>query len=226
MAILDRELCDLCRGLYEYPGDLPVTWDYKEASDATDYAFAVKSINGVTVVVSRGSADPLDWIHDFEAFPVTPGDAPQFGPVHFGFSIGAKATAQKVLAKAPYKKLIVVTGHSLGAAHTDGLTGYLKQAGFPPLARVVFGEPKPGYQQFADYIKDVPARAYRNAAGVIGDPVTAVPFRLTELPWVHPCAQIDIIGRPHDPDAWGIFAPHRIQYYAGAMASTTTGTNA
>ena len=200
MPILDRDLAELCRGLYEFPGDAPVTWDYRQDGETADYAFAVKVLGSITVVVSRGSEDPLDWIHDFEALPVTPSTAPEFGPVHIGFNVGARDAATRVLDSAPYRKTIVVTGHSLGAAHADELTGYLIKAGFPPLARVVFGEPKPGYQQFADYIKAVPSRAYRNGAGLLGDPVTSVPFTFTHLPFVHPCAQTDVRQEPRSGD--------------------------
>ncbi len=220
--ILDRDIAELCQGAYAYPGDDPVTWDYVDDGAGTGVKLMVKEVNGISVLIFPGTENIQDCIRDLEAVAETPLDDPAFGPVHWGGHQGV-AVAIKRLNNV-FGPRFIVAGHSLGAMRADNAVGYLIQAGTPPLARVVFGEPRPGFQKFADYIASVPARAYRNEAGIVGDPVTAVPFKLSNMPYVHPSKQIGFTSDPSWNDLWGPVAPHRIQYYVDGLKGVATGT--
>ncbi|SIO38681.1 Lipase (class 3) [Bradyrhizobium erythrophlei] len=89
---------------------------------------------------------------------------------------------------------VIVTGHSLGAARAAVMCGLMVADGAAPAARVVFGEPKPGLMDFAERIKDVPARSYRNGDALHHDLVTDVPFSFPPLQYVHPTPIVPDLG--------------------------------
>jgi hypothetical protein len=94
-------------------------------------------------------------------------------------------------------------------------------AGIVPVGRVVFGEPRPGFQPLADLISSIKeSRSYRN--GKFGtfehDFVTDVPYRIGPLQYVHPTPLIDVSALPPLADAWGVFAYHHMPLYAQAIA--------
>jgi hypothetical protein len=94
-------------------------------------------------------------------------------------------------------------------------------AGIVPVGRVVFGEPRPGFQPLADLISSIKeSRSYRN--GKFGtfehDFVTDVPYRIGALQYVHPTPLIDVSALPPPADEWGIFAYHHMPLYAQAIA--------
>jgi hypothetical protein len=179
---------------------------------------------GADVIVFRGSTTLQDWLRDAEAV-ANPVESAGLGPVHPGFNAGLTAVWQELMARRAAGQLsprVVVTGHSLGAARATLMTGYLVQGGAAPIARYVFGEPRPGFARLAEIIKDVPAFSYRNGDNAEDpsgfDLVTSVPFRFFPELYVHPSPLIDVRADPPATDEWGVFRWHHIQLYCDALA--------
>ncbi len=56
MPITDKDVADLCVGIYAYPGSPPVTWDrFDDGDDSDQICWSVKVVDGCDVVVFRGS---------------------------------------------------------------------------------------------------------------------------------------------------------------------------
>src|SRR5260370_7780623 len=88
MPITDKDVADLCVGIYKYPGSPPVTWDrFDDGQDSDQICWGVKVIDGCDVVVFRGSTTFEDWRRDFDAWAYPFGHA-KIGPVHPGFLLG------------------------------------------------------------------------------------------------------------------------------------------
>jgi hypothetical protein len=92
--------------------------------------------------------------------------------------------------------------------------------GTAPVARVVLGEPKPGLLDFAERIKAVPARSYRNGDELHHDLVTDVPFSFPPLQYVHPTPIVPVCCKPQGDEfaQLGIFAWHHVELYETALA--------
>lgn len=232
----DAAIAALCNGIYDYPGYAPVVWDHLELPEQDNgICWGVKQFGGVDVIVLRGSTTQQDWIRDFAALadPFTgaesaflkvlafkisgaPSDHAFLGPVHPGFLAGMED------AWAAMKPLIgsrvIVSGHSLGAGRAAILTGLMVHDGRPPLARVVFGEPRPGFPPLAKLISSVTARSYRNGNGVLYDLVTDVPMPIGPEDYVHPCPLTDVCEEPGPKwtEQWGVFAWHAMPLYLRA----------
>lgn len=177
----------------------------------------VKVVDGCDVLVFRGSTSFEDWRRDFDAWAPPFGHS-KIGPVHPGFLLGLDQVLQEYEQKASGK--LLVAGHSLGAGRASILCGLAVVAGIVPVGRVVFGEPRPGYQQLADLIDPIEdGRSYRN--GKFGtfehDFVTDVPYRIGLLQYVHPTPLTDVSALPPADDPWGIFAYHHVTLYAEAV---------
>jgi hypothetical protein len=218
--ISDLTLAKLCESLYAYPGQQPETWaHYDDGAYSDGVCWAVKEIEDCSIVVLRGSTTAEDWRRDFQAF-ANPFHHDDLGPVHPGFLSGMRTVARELTATVPFSNKIILTGHSLGAARASILTGLLalgRRDGV--IARVVFGEPRPGFQPLADLIKDVPGRSYRNVANGTHDLVTDVPFSIPPEDYVHPTALIDVSAAPGADLAarWGPFALHHMGLYVQAL---------
>ena len=115
----------------------------------------------------------------------------------------------------------IVTGHSLGAARAAVLSALMMVDGVPPVARVVFGEPKPGLLDFAKLIAGIPGRSYRNGDDTHHDLITDVPFSFPPMQYVHPTPIIPVCCRPGDSEFadLGVFAWHHVQLYLAALAA-------
>jgi hypothetical protein len=140
------------------------------------------------------------------------------GPIHQGFGLGMDRCWARI--KAQTKGPWIVGGHSLGAGRADVLTGLMVEDGCPPLARVVFGEPKPGFKRLADYISGIPGRSYRNGNPQHHDLVTDVPLTFPPEEYVHPTPLIEVDCEPDAAvvERWGAFRYHHMPLYAGALA--------
>jgi Lipase (class 3) len=219
MPITDKDIADLCVGIYKYPDSPPVTWDrFDDGDDSDQICWGVKVIDGCDVLVFRGSATFEDWRRDFDAW-ANPFGHSKIGPVHPGFLLGLTQVLDEYRHAASGK--LLVTGHSLGAARASILCGLAIVAGIVPVGRVVFGEPRPGFQPLADLISSIKeSRSYRN--GKFGtfehDFVTDVPYRIGPLQYVHPTPLIDVSALPPPADEWGVFAYHHMPLYAQAIA--------
>jgi hypothetical protein len=218
--ITDRAIAELCVALYAYPGNPPMTWDYHDPGEYDGVCWALKCIDDTDVIILRGSTTQADWIHDAEtwAAPVTRYE--WMGPVHYGFSCGMERMWDDVKKRIGGLD-VIVAGHSLGAGRACILTALMTADKRPPSARVCFGEPRPGYAQLGEFIKDVPARSYRNAGAWGHDLVTDVPFTLPEFPFVHPMPLIDIDVPPDQEivSRWSVFAGHHLPLYVRGLAA-------
>ena len=111
-----------------------------------------------------------------------------------------------------------IAGHSLGAARASLFTGLMVLDGKPPVRRLCFGEPRPGFPQAAGIIANVRSRSYRNANGRAHDLVTDVPFTSWIEDYVHPTPLVPICAPPSDADVQRdiFFAWHAMRLYASA----------
>ena len=219
MPITDKDVADLCAGIYAYPSLPAVTWDrFDDGEDSDQICWGVKVVDGCDVLVFRGSTNFEDWRRDFDAWAKPFGHS-KIGPVHPGFLLGLDQVLHEYLQNASGK--LLVAGHSLGAGRASILCGLAVVAGIVPVGRVVFGEPRPGFQQLADVIAPIKeSRSYRNGKpGTFEhDFVADVPYRIGLLQYVHPTPLMDISAPPLPDDEWGIFGYHHMQLYAQAVA--------
>ena len=210
----DLQCAELCVGIYGYSGEPTVSWDHLELPQTDDgICWGLKRLDGYDVFVLRGSATIEDWWRDFD-FIGELDTHPVLGDVHAGFFDGMPEawSAMQALLQQP----LVITGHSLGAGRAAIVAGLAIASGVVPVRRIVFGEPKPGFQQLADLLSNVPAASYRNGNDISHDPVTDVPIGLK---YVHPSALTDVSAQPPVLDPWGPLAWHHMQLYRDALKS-------
>lgn len=216
----DAELATLaCVDIYK-PTVLTDGWDHVDAGMDSGVFWALKRLAGFDVVDFRGSIDRLDWLRDFRA----QAQKTHIGHVHSGFWSGMeKMWAQ---AKPLLTQPAIVCGHSYGAAHAGILAGLMVADGMAPVARVVFGEPKPGLLDFAKFIEGVPGRSYRNGGGLFHDLVTDLPPSFPPQQYVHPSPVIPVCCRPTDEEfeADGPCAWHHGHLYETALHVLETQT--
>jgi hypothetical protein len=212
MLPTDTDVVALCAAIYNYADGPAVAWDHFDQGDDDGVCWGLKRLAGADVIVYRGSTTFEDWVRDLDAAPIlTP-----IGHVHDGFHAGMQRASAE--ARALLKQPAIVSGHSLGAARAAIATAYLTRYGVPPVARVVFGEPKPGFADLAQAIVASPGRSYRNGDGTHHDLITDVPFSFPPLDYVHPTPIIPVCAPPAADDRWGAFSWHHIQLYEAALA--------
>jgi len=219
MSLTDLDVANLVNGIYAYPGDPAIAWDHFDSGASDDDVYwAVKIVNGVSVVVFRGSTTAEDWERDAEtAFWVDR----DLGEVHLGFLQGMKDVWQEV---GPTLKAgaWVSSGHSLGAARAQILAALGVVAACPPAAVVVLGEPRPCFAKMAGILAAYPNRSYRNRDSDGHDLVTDLPPYLPPaFPYVHGGYSrplIDISQSPSDPNDWSPFRYHHMPPYQAAVS--------
>jgi lipase (class 3) len=218
----DKDVADLCVGIYAYPGLPAATWDrFDDGKDSDQICWGVKIVDDCDVLVFRGSTTFEDWRRDFNVW-ADPSVHSKIGPVHPGFLDGLDQVLQEYqeFRGNPGRKL-VVAGHSLGAGRASILCGLAIVAGIVPAGRVVFGEPRPGFPALAQLLSSIPdSRSYRNGKfnSFEHDLVTDVPVRIGPLQYVHPTRLIEVSALPPPDDEWGVFSYHHMQLYARALA--------
>lgn len=202
--LTDLEIVNICVALHQ-PAQPTGYWDFLWPIDGS-YC-ALKRAGGYDVVVWRGSTTPLDWFEDLVS--EVPIWDRELGHCAGGFLAGMRGAQS--LVDAEITQPVIVTGHSLGAAHAAPYAAHLCAQGCPPVALVNFGEPRPGFERVRDLLKDVPARSYRNRM----DPVTEVPVLGTEKfdLYVHSRELTPLSVFPPDPDSWGDVADHHLDLY-------------
>lgn len=166
--ISDPDIVDLAAATY-----VNFKWDYFYKNDKV-YC-GVKHVNGIAVAAFRGSVTTPDWLHDLDALPY---QTPDIGTIHMGFYEGVADAVPALLPQL--KGPLVITGHSLGAAHAALFAGKLTAAGVPVSRLVLCGSPRPGFSRLASILVPVPKASYKNRF----DPVTCVP---TDPPYMHVC---------------------------------------
>ena len=148
----DAAIVALCAEIYR-PSAIAGSFDHYDAGMDDGICWALKRLDGFDVVIFRGSVTLWDWLRDFRAL-ATPS---RIGHVHNGFHAGMEhmwADLKPLLSQPT-----IVAGHSLGAARADVLAALMTVDGVPPVARVVFGEPKPGLLDFARLIAGIAVAA-------------------------------------------------------------------
>lgn len=206
----DADLAGLCAGVYGKGS--PVAWDHFDAGEDDGVCWALKRLPGYDVIVLRGSVDLQDWLADFNAVPITT----RIGTVHAGFFAGMERAWRDI--RALLNQPAIITGHSLGAARASILTGLMVQDGISAAARVVFGEPKPGFVDLAILILGIVGRSYRNGDGTHHDLVTDVPFSFPQLDFTRSSPLISVCALPASDDR-GPFRFHHIELYQAALAA-------
>jgi hypothetical protein len=115
----------LCRGIYAYPGDVPVQWDARQ--DTAGVAWAIKFNGDQAFVVFRGSDTLFDWLRDLTGFDPAINNHAIFGPMWDGFLIGMVETWAAIKPLVASAAEVIFTGHSLGAARAGVASGYALQ---------------------------------------------------------------------------------------------------
>jgi hypothetical protein len=203
-----------------HDGSSAFTYYQSGATDA-DVCWAAQVVDGVTLILLRGSVNFKDWVKDLDAF-ADPFAHATLGPVNEGFFLGAeKAWADiQVHTQPPW----IVSGHSLGAARSAYLAAFMTLAGHPPLARVAFAEPKPGFRQLADIIAKVPQFSYRNGDAHLHDLITDYPLTFPPEDYVHPSPLLEVTASPSLAEyaELAVLAWHRMALYAKAVSQIAT----
>jgi Lipase (class 3) len=216
MMITDQGIAALCEASYAQTGGPLVPWDTWEDGTANNgVVYGIKVVDGIDVVIFRGSTTFLDWWCDLDIRSPACVEHPELGRLHQGFYTGMEETWRKIRARGTAQ--MIFAGHSLGAARANILTALARLDGIAPLRKVMFGEPKSGMPELAEITKAVPGASYRNGDNVWHDDVTAVPYYLPTEPWSH---DRDLTLVRADPPAfheWGFFAWHAIPLYVRAL---------
>lgn len=209
--LTDLQIAIICNSLYsEQPSG------YWDAVFPTDGSYsALKWVSGYLVLVRRGSVTPTDWL-ERDLTSIIPVWDDELGHCGSGFLTDMRQTVtmlDKIIGDAP----LIVTGHSLGAAVASLYVAHRVKIGKPPVASVVFGEPRPGFERIKDIHKTVPGSAYRN----VQDPVTQVPFLgipETTLDLYTNSRNLKQLGALPDPgDLWGSVADHHMPLYVKGL---------
>lgn len=213
------QIADLLLALY---GGATGSFDFVEYGTADDQVcWALKRVDGVDVVLLRGSYNAGDWLRDFTAITWPMVMMGGLGPVHPGFAQGmAKMWSElQTRSSGPW----IVAGHSLGAGRAAILSGMMVLTGKPPVRRVGLGEPKPGFRRLAEVLANVPCDNYRNGDSYHHDLVTDVPLSFPPEDYVHSSALTFITAKPPEDDQWGVFAWHHMELYRAALEAAGAG---
>lgn len=220
--ITNRAMADLCVAIYNYNG-VKSTWDYLLGDDTTEPSavyVGIKRIGNVDAMIFRGSASDEDWMHDAMTWSHDIHTHPRIGPVHAGGYEGMEVALDLLVPQLRYDAEWQIGGHSLGAMRSVFAAALLKDTLRKPDGVTVFGCPRPGFRQLADFMSDVPGVSYRNTAvaGRGHDYVTDVPFTLPKFPFVPWRTLSDVHAPPPINDEWGLFAYHHMPLYRGGVA--------
>lgn len=221
--ITDHRATELCAALYGRITDTPVKFSLIDYGDDDGVCWAVAQEGEDDVVVLRGSVTPEDWLKDVMALPYA---SRRLGPVHHGFYLGLDNVWNDLQPVLRRNAPTILVGHSLGAARAALLAGFMVTDNRSPVARIVFGEPKPAFQRLADITKDIPTRSYRCGNGQEHDAITDLPFTLPRLGllYVRQSILIDVPGEAMPNDPFDMFTFHHIELYMKATKEAAHGT--
>lgn len=206
----------LALSLYGHPSAVAVDWA-KRVDEPI--CWGLVKIGGIWYLVFRGSVTRNDWEHDFEALPMWVEELQSH--VHPGFHDGIKdivGQASAMIGSDDY----VVAGHSLGAGRAAIAAGYTIMSLHRPIARVTWGEPRPGFGDLARVLAEIPNYNFLNGSGADYDRVTDVPFT---LPFAWYCAGAPhlFVDEPPTAEFNGMFAWHNFLLYNAAMNKLPDG---
>lgn len=216
ISATDIVAADLCSRIYQLPGDKPVAWSWYDDGSDDGLCHGVVKIDGLWYWCFRGSVTAQDWFDDFEAAAVY--DTILHAHVHPGFNRGVMRAWDRVksIVDGPW----VACGHSLGAARADNAAAYAVLEKRAPTRRVVFGEPKPGFADFASLVAQAPGASYRNKNQQGHDVVPDVPVRLLVERYQAPSPLVDVAPVPAPGGGLDPFAYHHMPLYLGALRSS------
>ena len=219
MPITDRDVAELCLGIY--PEHFSLTaWDhFDDGSDPDGVCWGVKHVDNASIIVLRGTVTLGDWLRNFQAW-VDPIHHDKIGPVHSGFYSGMRTVQREITTKVPSGPLIIC-GHSLGAARAVILSALLTRDGRVPIARICFGEPRAGFAKLGEILTPIKQqRSYRNRNATDHDEITDLPFFLPPLfAYQHPTDLTDLTVEPM-PHVPSIFQFHVPELYARVTPET------
>jgi len=209
----DALIASYCGTIYK-PTAIISDFDHFDAGLDDGVTWALKRLPGYDLVVFRGSITLQDWIRDLRALAIPS----RIGHVHVGFYAGMENVWKDL--RPLLGQPAIVAGHSLGAARAGVMTALMTVDGAAPVARVVFGEPKPGLLDFAEIIKNIPARSYRNGDELHHDLICDVPLSFPPFQYVHPTPVVPVTCKPDEVEFadGGAFAWHHIELYVTALA--------
>jgi len=208
--------------IYDYEGFEKVTWDYLETTNSFSIYWGLKTIDNVDYFIFRGSYTFLDWIKDFCAIENPFYTAYGTVEVHPGFHFGTPEVYQRM--KPMIKGDYIVSGHSKGAGEADNIVVAGCLAKKPPIARIVFGEPRPGDKAFGALMQAVPGFSLINQDANGHDEIVDVPFDIWPESYQHPGPLFKVSETPQPNDPWGVFAYHHMQLYYAAVQKLTAST--
>ncbi len=219
----DVEIAALCNAIYGEDrisgSDKDVIWDHFDSgTDGDGVCWGIKRSEDSIAIVFRGSLTLLDWLRDLNAV-ANPFHHDDIGPVHPGFLSGMRTVERELMTLVSKDDKLILAGHSLGAARATVLAALLVTDGWKPAARVVFGEPKPGFLQLISILADVPGRSYRNGDANFHDVVTDLPFSVPPEEYVHPTNIVRVTGAPDGGlfSRLGLFSWHHMPLYLKAL---------
>lgn len=215
MSVTDKQVVDWVASLYGAdPQFDDLLWPEADAGVCT----GLKRLDGIDLIIFRGSTTGTDWERDFLAVPLPSRAHPKLGWAHPGFLIGLDTALERYRPLLRSGVKTIVAGHSLGAGRAAEFGGLLL-ADDPDLdlEAVLFGEPRSGCETLRHLWAGKPYRSYRNAdpSGAGHDLVTDVP---TDPPYCQNRPLIDVFGAPAPTDPWGLFKYHHVQLYQAALA--------
>ena len=217
--ITDHDLAVLAAATY----DPHRAWDFWDGGVAHDsVAYGVTVVDGVPVVAFRGSTALIDWRRDLDAWAEPKVNHPDLGPLHDGFFEGMEGAWEMVQQHIKPGSPWIVCGHSLGAARANIVAGLAAADGVSPARKVLFGEPKSGFEELAAVTSRIPGASYRNGNEVAHDIVTDVPYYVPPLlAYVHDRPLTMVCCPPPPGSDLGIFAWHDSNLYVGALKGTS-----
>lgn len=214
--ISDLRAAELCAASYLANATSPKPFVIFDEGKDDGICWGIVQEDDCDVIVLRGSYTNEDWLRDAMARPYM---SRRMGPVHHGFYLGMDNAWTDMKKHLRMDAKYVITGHSLGAARAALLTGIMLDDAWPIEARIVFGEPKPGFSTLAEFIRGIPARSYRNGISDAHDLVTDLPFTIAALglDYVHPVPLTLVSAPPPVDDVTGLFAWHHSSLYVEAL---------
>jgi surfactin synthase thioesterase subunit len=197
------EIAQYAKGVYPPIAVDMFTWTY--ISPCVTAAVLINS--GNVVVAFAGTHDFQDIIDDVFIVPI---ELPDVGWLHAGFAEGMEDASKSIIdhlevnTGLPLRSL-VVTGHSLGAAHATIFAAICGSHGMQVDHLVLLESPRPGFSNLAVAVRANCHKisSFKNAR----DPVVHVPVPVFGLPYQHVVSQIDL---DNPADSFDIVEDHML----------------
>ncbi|HKD25228.1 MAG TPA: hypothetical protein VKC66_04835 [Xanthobacteraceae bacterium] len=135
MPITDKDVADVCVGIYAYP-DSPAVTGFRRPGRQRPDLLGVEVVGDCDVVVFRGSKTFEDWLRDFDVL-ANPFVHSKIGPVHPGFLLELDQVFREYQQyRQQGSGKLVISGHSLCARRASIFCGLAIVAGVVPVGRV------------------------------------------------------------------------------------------